>query len=517
MEKRIFRRVKKSAAALLALCSLALCACQPTPEQEVIVNKGDGALEQAIGRDDDAAATPRPYDAPERLVLEVEGLPEDYDIFFDAKVDVPDQTKWPVYSVEPAKIAQEQADAIRLALLEGAELYRPGELRSRAEIQASIDYYENELSLCHPDEHQIIEAYTGILRELYLEYESTPENIALEKADTDFRFMEDRVNPMFYGGKEVSLGEDSFRIEWTDEARQRAVAAGCESIYGVCWLDSGRKMEFSAYNGDQPSYLSFHVASGDLVGSGKVSYPLEEAIGRAGALLEKVGLDFVLADASTQTSIPMQDGEEPLPVYHALVYKRSIEGVAPDFITSCIGQGTVDTEDQSVYEQYNRSVPEQETIRIMFDDCGVLSFSWDHPLAVTALENPNVALLPFEKIQERIASQLKLQTVWDAESWSFEGEWIDRRRLEITRIKLSYLVVAKRNDLSSYYLIPVWNVCGDMYYHYIDSYPTGESNTFILDENNERCVWRMRYDARDYSIITINAIDGSAIDRLKWR
>ena len=56
-----------------------------------------------------------------------------------------------------------------------------------------------------------------------------------------------------------------------------------------------------------------------------------------------------------------------------------------------------------------------------------------------------------------------------------------------------------------------------MYYHYIDSYPTGESNTFILDENNERCVWRMRYDARDYSIITINAIDGSAIDRLKWR
>ena len=78
-------------------------------------------------------------------------------------------------------------------------------------------------------------------------------------------------------------------------------------------------------------------------------------------------------------------------------------------------------------------------------------------------------------------------------------------------------MVAKRNDLSSYYLIPVWNVCGDMYYHYIDSYPTGESNTFILDENNERCVWRMRYDARDYSIITINAIDGSAIDRLKWR
>ena len=397
MEKRIFRRVKKSAAALLALCSLALCACQPTPEQEVIVNKGDGALEQAIGRDDDAAATPRPYDAPERLVLEVEGLPEDYDIFFDAKVDVPDQTKWPVYSVEPAKIAQEQADAIRLALLEGAELYRPGELRSRAEIQASIDYYENELSLCHPDEHQIIEAYTGILRELYLEYESTPENIALEKADTDFRFMEDRVNPMFYGGKEVSLGEDSFRIEWTDEARQRAVAAGCESIYGVCWLDSGRKMEFSAYNGDQPSYLSFHVASGDLVGSGKVSYPLEEAIGRAGALLEKVGLDFVLADASTQTSIPMQDGESPYPCIMRWS-TRSIEASRRTSLQAASG-GTADTEDQSVYEQYNRSVPEQKP----YGSCSTiaaLSFSWDHPLAVTALENPNVALLPFEKIQE---------------------------------------------------------------------------------------------------------------------
>jgi hypothetical protein len=50
--------------------------------------------------------------------------------------------------------------------------------------------------------------------------------------------------------------------------------------------------------------------------------------------------------------------------------------------------------------------------------------------------------------------------------------------------------------------------------HYKDSYPTGQSNTYLLDETHERHPWRSRYDMdADYSILTINAIDGSVIPR----
>jgi adenylate cyclase len=55
-----------------------------------------------------------------------------------------------------------------------------------------------------------------------------------------------------------------------------------------------------------------------------------------------------------------------------------------------------------------------------------------------------------------------------------------------------------------------------MYYHYKDSYTTGEDGTYILDENNERNAWRERNDERDYSILTLNAIDGSVIPRRPW-
>jgi hypothetical protein len=91
------------------------------------------------------------------------------------------------------------------------------------------------------------------------------------------------------------------------------------------------------------------------------------------------------------------------------------------------------------------------------------------------------------------------------------------RRVEINKIKLSYLIVEKKDSMDSYYLTPVWNVCGDMYLHYTADYPTGESDTYSLDESFERNVWRSRYDTRDYAVVTINAIDGSAVLRYRGR
>ena len=50
---------------LLAALTLLLSACQPTPEEDIIVNKGDGALEAAI------AATAVPSEQPLLPVDEV--------------------------------------------------------------------------------------------------------------------------------------------------------------------------------------------------------------------------------------------------------------------------------------------------------------------------------------------------------------------------------------------------------------------------------------------------------------
>ena len=501
--------MKKSLAWLLiVLTMLVFSACQPTPEKPVVVGKTNLTISEA--------EEAKPYEAPNHLDFEMEGLPDNYRIIFNAEVDVSPQSAWPVYSVEQARITQQQADAARKALLGDAVLYKPGKLRTRQEIQKSIDNYEYELRACmeDPELEGLIDTYRQYLKDLYAEYEKTPENIELKVADTEFKFMEDQTRPDLYGGNKVTNEEGGFRLEWTDEARRNAIEAGCESIYGICWLASGRKIEFSAKNDSIYSSIFFCTTEGSMLMDTSVSYPLEEAITKADTLLDKMGLDFTLTDACTKPKYEYGENEDGYyankigTAYHELIYKRTIEGVPQDNITSCIDQNIA-----KYSHDYRRQVPHQETITVILDDDGVQTFNWKSPMGVVSTESPNVLLMPFDEVISRIEQQLKVQTLW--EDWEDE-EHLEARRLEVYKLKLSYLMIPVKEDMESYHLVPVWNVCADMYYHYSDDYPIGQGDTYILDEKYERNVWRTPDDDADYSVLTINAIDGSVVPRWRW-
>jgi hypothetical protein len=266
-------------------------------------------------------------------------------------------------------------------------------------------------------------------------------------------------------------------------------------------------MEFLAKNEEHNTVISFHIAEGNLIQEQGVSFSLDEAKSKSDALLKEMGLDFVLVDAMAQPLYTFNDDNTFNKVGDAsytLIYKRHIDGVPQDHIVSGI--------DQNIGDDYKGAVPQQETITITLDDYGVNSFSWN-PMEVTSQESANVALMPFDEVKSRIVEQLKMQTMWDEQADAYEAEDIVSRRLEVSRLQLSYLLIEKQNDIDSYYLMPVWNLCGDMYYHYRDDYPTGESDTYILDENFERNPWRMRDDTRVFSVLTLNAVDGSVIPR----
>jgi hypothetical protein len=506
-------KAQKLSPAILSIMVLLMssAACQPTPETVVVVNKNAGVMESAISDGQNLEATTEPYSAPDKLEFELDGLPDGYRIIFDASVDVSGQTAWPVYTVEQARFSQQQADTVRQVLLGDVALYKQGEYHSREEIQRSIDSYESQLRISSEKGHkELVDSYTQILKDLYIEYERTPEDLTLEEASTEFSFMEEIIPAHRYDANEVVTEDGGTRYEWTDEARRQAVADGWESIHGVCWMDNGRKMMFDAGNGPYGCSIGFFIADGNLAAEPGVSCTLNEAVGQADNLLAAMGLDFVLVESKTMMQGEFTDDNQYVeigPWYHALTYKRRIEGVPQDNITSFIKQ--------NVGKDYSSPVPAQESISIFIDDFGIREFYWTAPMNVAAVENPNVTLMPFDDITQRISAQLKVQTMWD-ERLENEKEWIDARRLEITKIRLSYLMVAKANDMTSYYLIPVWHVCGDLFYHYIDSYPTGDSDTYILDENFERNVWRMLDDTADHSVLTLNAIDGSVIPRRRF-
>ena len=105
---------------LALLCLSALCACQPTPAQEAVVNRADGALEAALA----APAQPEAeYDAPARWE-EAFTLQNGVEVRIDADIELGEGARHPVYTIERGRLTGEQA----LALLNG--LF-PGDLELR--------------------------------------------------------------------------------------------------------------------------------------------------------------------------------------------------------------------------------------------------------------------------------------------------------------------------------------------------------------------------------------------------
>ena len=137
-------KIKKVASCLLAAALLA--ACQPTPEEDVVVNKGDGTAiaEAPAGR----------YAAPERyadeLTFQAAGV--DTRVRIDAAVSVPEVERYPVYAVSPAAYPEATARQFISACLNGYEGFTgcTGDGTTKAMAQQLIEEYQAVLEPEHP-------------------------------------------------------------------------------------------------------------------------------------------------------------------------------------------------------------------------------------------------------------------------------------------------------------------------------------------------------------------------------
>ena len=142
--------MKKQAVFALILSLLLLVACVPTPEQEFVVNKGDGKLEEMIGE-----ATPLPsYDGAQSTLADTLGAPKTVqdcftvqiyggtmDVVLDAAVDVPNVQTVPVYRASLGWDAMKDRTEIVRAVL-GDEVQRLDTFRAALlRCEYEIEYY----------------------------------------------------------------------------------------------------------------------------------------------------------------------------------------------------------------------------------------------------------------------------------------------------------------------------------------------------------------------------------------
>ena len=525
------RRSVRFIAGVLAAALFVLCfttACQPTPEKPVVVGKGDGRLEEIIASSDAESQT---YQAPTHWTDSAEIA--DLSVVIDAYVTVPDVEKFPVGVVAPDSITQAQADKLMEVFLQGATLYEQGqdsdEAVTKDEIMDSLIRIQQDISDPKSDFNTKTEKGTSEYEEglalrqqeiaaLQKAYETAPDMVPMPKpASTTFkRNMESNALAPRHIPNDATEEERK-----TLEAENKDLQDNPEKyvpyeIQGVATLPDGQRAalyitQSTGYWG--PARVNFGVGGQVIPESwlmsmgqyGGVPYgdvPVvpsnvarEDAAELALETLNKLGLEH-LGIAATETGYIIEQNPETYETLsqrecHIFILMRTLNGVTANHAHF------IEPQDMQYMDTLS-----SEGAQIVVGDQGVISFSWLQPMKLLSIENESVSVKPFSEIQKIFKKQITFNGAWNSSSGLDQN--VISRRIVIEEARLGLMRTVRRDRPSEYLLLPVW----DFYGYEANKCAEQEYQGPKLDDNNE-------YTVRDFgrSYLTINAIDGSVIDR----
>ena len=153
---------------------------------------------------------------------------------------------------------------------------------------------------------------------------------------------------------------------------------------------------------------------------------------------------------------------------------RTIDGLTINDVL--YHEGDTDSEGNEVYAP----VYQEEFMEIAVDDTGIISLIWQNPIQIQTQTNTTV--LPFDKVMDKFFEQMEMKSIGIEESNHEQVTYI------VSKIKLGYMEATQKNSMDEGALLPVW----DFYIRASSEEDEGKAN---------------------YSLLTINAIDGSIINR----
>ena len=146
---------------------------------------------------------------------------------------------------------------------------------------------------------------------------------------------------------------------------------------------------------------------------------------------------------------------------------------------------------QSISQGDFQGITQAERTTVVVDDRGIRSLWFDFPHEITGKLAEDSQLLPFPQIMEIASRLLPLKE-------SFWEKTFREYRVRVTDIRLGYMRVQSKNQPGQYQLVPAWDFFGST-----------EGLGHEADGSNNL------HDYAHISLLTLNAIDGTAIDR-EW-
>lgn len=487
-------------AAGIALClvislSCFVTSCQPTPEREIVIGKGKGRLEEAI------ALTPLPgtaqtaapqngtlyarLGAPKRWVYE--GLSDDgkFNIAADAEVVLPQAAQLPVVKAVRRELTQEDIDKVGEALFGPDTVYYQTVRFTKEQLEKRILEQKANLQKARPTPPETAEALQRNIEELERMYADAPSENELNEATLDVVTHQAQV------GKDAYEEYDGVEVCTFQDGGTFRIAAG--NVYE----DGIYSIAVSVSNDNSPVLYAPQDSEGYPAPHG-VTVSREVALEQAAAVAKELApdLDMVYAGVAGTFS-----GSTPRNWGWHFIFMRSVNGVKTVYAGQDVGT-SMETEVQ--YPVRN------EKIAINVDDLGICGLLWENPMTVTETLNADVTVLSFDEIADLIRNNL----------YTYYAYNIDRDNgctVKVNRVELGIMRVDVRNG-NDYYYLPVWSVFSDI--EATEAYRATQKqfedigDRYALDENGDPIhAGFSSGDNQASASVTINAIDGSVIDR----
>jgi|LFRM01.1.fsa_nt_gb hypothetical protein len=466
-------KYKKSITLAMLIFAMLIVSCQPTPENIIVRNKGNDTLHKLISNANHedqhdgftSIGKVSKYIEDKSLKVEVE---------VDAVVTVPKLSAIPVYTYEYREFTQSEIYRIVDVLCQGKKLYQINNELTVDDINERIIHWKRRLAELtenqnDSDNDNATPLTSEIIEEIITGYEelikTTPSEFEL--VPVSFTIPTDENSYSFKGQTDaVQSKKESISIEYSKE--QGALI----SYYNPYFL----RKSYKTYTDIVPDNLTIDE---------------QEAIDLAQNILQDLGeaqmqLTSIVADEVTVESVSsLTNNESVLSPYYQLTFMRSIEGIPTTY------------EYRYFTEDENAIPMNYERIYLYINDDGLVAFEWFSPLIQKELLNNNVGIIEFDEILQEAIKNLPLMVNVDVTGKR------DYTQITIDEIRLGYMQVKLKNSRNKFMIIPVWDFFGAKKDHYTEMIPGWAINDdgWLISDNLA------------ISHITINAVDGSVIDR----
>ena len=469
-----------------------LSSCQTTPVDEAVGYKGDDMLEQADKPSEtdntmESEFQDKPSPIPESYSLQEIFYDGDVEVLIDAKVEYPAQSAFPVFETTIEPFSNEE-------LQRAWDTFFP----------SGITLFRESTNLYNRTKQEIIDMWLLPAKQTLAEIKSGKKIYD----ETGLLTVEDLENTIAYIEEDIAAAPETLEKEPAimDDYTHRD-----EGIYAAAEMPNGEKYRFWVTNGrDMYSIYMKYESMNRNYDEWQTDPPTEmglkisaeEAVTIAKDLLSDLEIAYMDVALVSYGSLlggseweASSDKNKNTKAY-AVVFTRTVDGIRSAFTVP------------SFQNTHNNDNYEAEFIRVHVDDKGVSAFYWygHSPLRNEAVES--IIPFDFEKVIHRSKSQLALMGAERFMTPMDNG--VRKIEYRISRISLEYNRVYQKNSNQGFLYIPVWNLYGEKITTYDETY---------IDQQNAELGLQTPYvmveSISDIPVLSVNAVNGTVIDRIK--